>query len=74
MDVVSRELEKQGATTQTIQNAIVQIRQADTLLYRPQVWRVFTKKLGGRVSDKHQYPEERKIEDLKWGEFDVIID
>jgi hypothetical protein len=74
MDVISRELASQGATTQAINNAIVQIRNAEIQLFHPEIWRVFTKNLGSRVSDKHQYPEERKIEDLKWPEFDIIIE
>lgn len=74
MDVISRVLEKQGATTQTIRNAIVQIRQAEIRFFRPQIWRIYATNLGNRVSDQHQYPEERKIQDLKCQEFDVIIE
>jgi hypothetical protein len=70
MDVVSRS----GATTLEINNAIVQIRVADVELFRPQVWRIFLERLGGRISSGHQYPEERRIVDLKCHEFDVIIE
>jgi hypothetical protein len=74
MDVVFRELERRGATTQEVIDAIVQIRDAKAELFRPQIWRIFLKGLHGRVSSGHQYPEERKIVDLKYQEFDIIIE
>lgn len=53
---------------------ILQIRFAGIELFRPQLWRVNLAAVSGRATGGHQYPDERKVEGLRWNEFEVIIE
>ena len=54
--------------------AIVHIRYAPIELFRPQIWSIKVSETGGRTQKGHQYPAERKIEDLRCEEFETIIE
>jgi hypothetical protein len=53
---------------------IIQISHAVIELYRPQLWRVNLASVGSRASAGYQYPDERKVEDLLWSEFEVVVE
>jgi hypothetical protein len=71
LDAVARDSPLAG--TPEVAVAIVHIRNAPIGLLRPQMWRIDFGKIDGRVT-RGQYPDERKVDDLKCHEFDLIIE
>lgn len=53
---------------------ILAVRYAEIALFRPEIWRIELKKIEGRYSSGHQYRQEHHIKDLKWKEFETVIE
>jgi len=71
LEAVTRESSLAGSPEIAV--AIVHIRNAPVELLRPQMWRIDIQKIGERAICG-QYQAERKVEDLKFEEFDLIIE
>jgi hypothetical protein len=72
MEAVTRGCPKGGNSE--VAKCIIQIRHAPIGSFRPQMWRVTLASVRYRASSGHQYPDERKVEDLTCTEFEIVIE
>jgi hypothetical protein len=72
LDAVTRSCPIAGSPA--VAAAIVHVRHAAVDLFRPQIWRIDLNQIKARATSGCQYPTERKVENLRCREFDIIVE
>jgi len=76
MEAVTRNISIVGPAQDNEEDteALINVRDAEIEMFHPQVWRIELSQVGRRVKGGFQYPDERKVEDLKSNEFSIVVD